>query len=346
MPSLTILSPLKILLLCLVFFPHVSAAAEESTKGRPAWVDGNAGAEFSEVRYLTAVGSGKNREAASLDARKQLASAFRAKVVSESSSNTEANLNESTEAKTSGKSQTASSSSANVRTEIELRGVEVKNHYKDPTTKEFFALAVLDKLKTKSSYALELQNRKAKIEAQFESYKAKPSVGAAQEILALTEAYETINREYETLNGGRGAPLPLTFAELNQIQASIGGLKAENSIALEFSGEESKPEFQEMITSCLSDKGVSVIAKIEEGKAPEYHVVYNMSEKQKFMDVKGWVKYQFSSLAVVKKGNLQLERKRISKEATGRDKESAFDSVKEDLSEQICTQIAKTVARR
>jgi hypothetical protein len=266
--------------------------------------------------------------------------------VSETSTKSDANLNEGTDGKTSGKSQSETSSVVNIRADIELRGVEVKTFYQDKATKEHFALAVLDKLKAKSSYAQDLQSRKAKIEALYETHRAKPSVGSAKEILELYEAFETINLEYETLNNGRGAQAPLSQPILAQIRASMGDLRAENSIGLEFSGAEPKPEFQELITSCLSEKGISVVGKVEEGKAPEYHVVYNMSEKAKFMDVKGWVKFQFSSLAVIKKGNLQLERQRISKEATGRDKETAFDSIKEDLSEQICTQIAKTVARR
>lgn len=331
-----------------VFLCHgLAHAAEENEAGaRPAWIDGETVAKFPELRFLTAVGSGTSRGAAEADAKKQLASVFRAKVSSETKSESKSSVSEDTDAKTTGSASGSLQSNVNIQTMVELRHVEIKSHYQDPQTNEHFALAVMDKLKAKNSYSMELANLKSKILSLHERYLEKPDVATANEILELSEKYEVVNAEHQVVGGAKGLGNPLSYQQLDKIRAGMTDLKTSTAIVLEFSGEEAMPEFQELITSCLSEKGVAVLAKLEDGKRPDYHVQYNMAEKQKFMDVKGWVKFQFSSLAVVKRGNVLIDRKRVSREATGRDKENAFDSIKEDLSEQVCDQIAKTVARK
>lgn len=322
-----------------------AAHAEEKKSARPAWVDGDVAEKFPEQRYLTAIGTGSSREAANQDAKKQLASTFRAKVTSESSTESQSSLSESTSAKTSGEGSAKTRSSVSVSTSLELRGVEVKNYYFDAKSKEHYALAVMDKLKVKNSYAMELTKLKNKIEAMHEQFQKKPSAGLGRDILEMADQFEQLNREYAVVNNGNGAPAPLSYSELEKIRDGQSDLQSSKAIALEFSGENDASEFQEMLTSCLASKSIGVVAKIEAGKSPEYSVTYNMREKQKFMDVKDWVKVEFSSMAVIKKNNVLVERKRISKEATGRTKEAAFDSVKEELSEAICSQIASVVSR-
>src|SRR3989338_9743051 len=194
-------------------------AADENRTNRPGWVDGTLDAKYNELRFLTAVGSGGTRGGAEADAKKQLAGIFRSKITSETTTESKSTVSEDTSAKTEGSASGSLKSNVNIQTSLELRGVEIKSYYQDPKTNEHFALAVMDKLKAKNSYNVELSNLKAKIQSSLERYETKPDIATANEILQLTEKYEALNTEYEVLNSGKGAPLPLSFQQLDKIRA-------------------------------------------------------------------------------------------------------------------------------
>src|SRR3990167_7681945 len=127
---------------------HVFAtalAADDSRASRPSWVAGTLYSKYTELRFLTAVGSGSSRGGAEADAKKQLAGVFRSKITSETTSESKSTVSEDTSAKTEGSASGSLKSNVNIQTSLELRGVEIKSYYQDPKTNEHFALAVMDK---------------------------------------------------------------------------------------------------------------------------------------------------------------------------------------------------------
>lgn len=329
----------------LLFFTTLPSSANESGNARPGWIDGQYGEEYPDNRFLKAVGSGPNRQAAVIEAKKQLAGIIRSKISSTTTTESKSSLRENTSAKVQGEGESNTTTKTDIGIEVDLKGVEIKSRFHDRKAKEHFALAVLDKVRARAVYSQELNKHKAKIEALYAEFAEKPTPGVAKEILTLADRFDTLNQELAAIAGPPLVTLSISAADLEKLRTAQRSLQEMRAIALEFTGAEGGEEFQELITSCLSERGVSVLAKVEAGKAPEYHVLYGLREKQKFMEVKGWNKYEFSSLAVIKRKNVLLERKLIAQEANGRTKDQAFDSIKEDLSEKICTHIALVVSR-
>ena len=106
----------------------------------PDWIQGERPAAYPKSKYLTAIGAGEDLEAARATAKSELSRIFAAQLSSE------ARLIEE-EATRGGRSTSESSLlvDTTIRTSLELQGVEVPLHWRDPKSGEIWALAVLER---------------------------------------------------------------------------------------------------------------------------------------------------------------------------------------------------------
>lgn len=341
------MAPQKYAIPALLAFALVASGCAASKRAvaedAPGWAQGEKLSEFPESKFITAIGTGASRREAAQDAKQQLASTFHARVQSATESSSESTLSENSAAAVEGSASSSSTQKVVVLTDVELEGVEVKKYFYSESAKEHYALAVLDQEAAQKRWRRKLNTLKKDIRALYQSYQQRQTVKQAETILAKVDEYELENGKYSVVNNGKTALPALKQDVVQAIRDGLSDLRNKYAISLEFSAPQPNVEYQEMITSCLANQSIAVVAKVDEQNPPKFQVIYNIREDQKFMKVKDWVRFQFSSLAVIKQGNLLIARKRTSKTSTGRDKESAFDAIKEDLSETVCKQIADVV---
>jgi hypothetical protein len=116
------------------------AAGCASRSSVPDWVQGERPVAYPKAKYMMAIGAGEDLEAARATAKSELSRIFSAELSSE------ARLIE--EEATRGGQSTSESSllvDTTIRTTLELQGVEVPLHWRDPKSGEIWALAVLER---------------------------------------------------------------------------------------------------------------------------------------------------------------------------------------------------------
>lgn len=108
--------------------------------GQPAWVNGEAPAEYPKDRYVTALATGESLAAAQIAAKGELSRIFSARLASEIELIDE-------ETVVDGAVSTSSDllDRTTIATDLELQGAEVPLHWRDPRTGEIWALAVLER---------------------------------------------------------------------------------------------------------------------------------------------------------------------------------------------------------
>jgi len=109
---------------------------------QPDWVNGEIPPEYSKAKFLTALATGDRLEAAQIAAKSELSRIFSAQLDSEIKI-----LDQ--ESTVDGRSTSSSNTlvKTKISTAVELQGVEVPLHWRDPKTGEVWALAVLEKRK-------------------------------------------------------------------------------------------------------------------------------------------------------------------------------------------------------
>lgn len=314
------------------------SAADEAHSSRPGWVDGKGRDEFPEEKYVIAVGSGKDRKAAENDAKRALAERFRAKVSSETESAAHGEITDNTDASTSGSSKENLQSSLKVTTSIELRGIQILRRYEDPQSHDFFALAGIDRLKVRSSYQMELMKRKRRIDALVSSFNAKPSVAKGKKVLAELNVFEALSEEAESVGAGMPVTDILSEDRRDAIEEKLEELRSKYVVELKVKGDDEN-DVEDLLGSCLTEEGLSLAG--ESDSKPTHKVSVTFRQKDKKVKVEGWSKIEFT-LQISVPG---VRKKVVSKEASGRSKEHAFDQIREDLIKQACEYIVNSVSK-
>jgi hypothetical protein len=113
-----------------------------SMSSTPKWVNGELPPDYPKEKFVTALGTGENFEAAQIAAKSELSRIFSAEL------NSEIELIEQ-ESVVGDQSTQGSEMLINTKisTDVELQGVEVPLHWRDPATAEVWALAVLERRK-------------------------------------------------------------------------------------------------------------------------------------------------------------------------------------------------------
>ncbi|MDX1455590.1 MAG: LPP20 family lipoprotein [Gammaproteobacteria bacterium] len=142
-------------------FVLAACAGGDTRPAAPDWLDGSA-ADYPASSYLTGIGSGDTRDAARDRARADLAKTFRVKI-DESASDVR---NFSRGADGDSYSQEINRE-LNVQTEQVLEGVTVPEVWQDPATRQFHALAVLERARASLRLRQEIQSLDAGADAML-----------------------------------------------------------------------------------------------------------------------------------------------------------------------------------
>jgi hypothetical protein len=321
-----------------------SAQTKAPSEGRPDWVDGKTEGAYPASKYMTAVGNGSSREAAVQSAKNALASSFLQKVESETASESRAELSENTSAQSSGEASSKSRSAVQISTNIQLRGAEVVQYWQDPATGETYALAVLNKLKVRNSYLMDLTRQREKLQSLNANFKANPSHKTGKEILEQAKAYADLSREAAAIGTPQGATDPVSQTELQAIQEKLNDLKHSKPIAIELASDgdvagQQAADLKALIANCLQEKGYAV-AENAGAAAGKFAGAYRVSSKH--LKVEGFNKFDFSVKAAFSREK-HSEKIFLQKSASGREQDQAFDSVKGELSEGLCAALVQAM---
>lgn len=243
-------------------FVALLAAGCASRSAPPDWVQGERPVAYPKSKYLTAIGAGEDLEAARAAAKAELSRIFAAQLSSE------ARLIE--EEATRGGQSTSESSllvDTTIRTTLELQGVEVPLHWRDPRSGEIWALASLER----SRECLRIRSEGSDLSTQVEALTADGRA-ATNPLRALRSTRQAVRLGLR-LDGlqARSRVLGMqclparsisTGALLSELAAIVGDLRfvvnAREVDAGSGQGRGSLPQLRERIAQHLTELGFQV----------------------------------------------------------------------------------------
>lgn len=338
--------------LFVVLFSAASCAssppmAQNSTSGNQLrWITGDVKGLYSSVTYLTAVGSGYSRKEARADAKNALAEIFESKIKSTFSSSTSSNLMEDSDGAIKSSVQSSTYKEVNINSELVLKGVQIGKTFHDKEKNLFYALAVLNKQKTKRHYAYEMESIERKVDAKMKVFKKRQTIKKGNELIELNDSYESANQIYAMLGNGSRKPPAISEADLEIINRITNTIAMNQSIIFSYSGEQE--DFGDLVQSCLTEKKLRLIKKEEIGdkKTPEGSKIVHLKLTKKELHLgkalrdKGWVHYSFkATVDITEKGKTISRSVDKSNKAVGENQ--CYEKVKETLSESICAKALK-----
>jgi hypothetical protein len=305
----------------------------------PAWTTGEVPSKYVSS-YLTAVGHASSREGAESNAKQALAEIFASKIKSISQSDKSYTFSDGVES-----DSTNYANNVTVETDIELKNVKIAKTYYDKSMIAHYALAVLNKNVAKKMYRDELSDLRQEVAALANSFKKDPKIGPANKIKKKTAEFEQINIQYAVVNDGKRMMSPISAATWQEIESAAQAVSMKNFIYLTFSG--AYDDFKDLVSSCLSEQNIKVVTSEDRKKDSAFSVKVKLTEQKIPISVKGWVNYEYTAVAAIrnlKKGKL-LEKVTVTKDAKHKRKKSCYLRVKNSLSQEVCNQVFKYVAR-
>ncbi|MGA9855765.1 MAG: LPP20 family lipoprotein [Gammaproteobacteria bacterium] len=242
--------------LLLILLLGALAACSQATKpnAQPGWIMGQ-DAKYPSSSYLLGRGQGDNLAIAKDRARADLAKNFSVNVseqVKDVSSYTQGTTGPA-------KNSQDVSRSLSTRTDEMLRGVEIGEIWQDPVTQEYYALAVLSRLKTDAA----LRQQISDLDASTRVYlgQAQASNDLFVKIANATRAVDAqatrtgLQQELQVVDiTGRGMPPIWT---LGQLQADRSALLARLKISAAATGQDAAA-VQPILAGALANAGFTV----------------------------------------------------------------------------------------
>lgn len=194
----------------------------------PAWISGQT-ASYPGQAYLTGVGSGRDRALAEDRARSEIAKVFQVDVRSREAIEESHWLVRGREGESSDYRQSASSDLTASSGRI-LQGVKIAEVWQHPDSKEFFALAILERMPVAASLRAALADLDSRISAQVRL--AEGQDAGLRQLSHYLHAYRLL-RERLPLAGdlgvvapdGRVPPPPLSLGEVTaRVDAIAAGI--------------------------------------------------------------------------------------------------------------------------
>lgn len=252
---------------CVLWSVAALALAGASTglrDARPGWLDGD-DLEWPRHRYVLGVGVADEPASAKDRARAEIARVFKSRVVARTAS-FEAEASETRQGKTTRTAAVSASDDTRTFTERELVGVEIAATWQDPASRQFHALAVLDRPKAVERVTAELAAIDAALRAsEMERVRAADPVGAAMaglRALAQLRRGEPLVQDLRLLDPGARVEEALHAAARDNAGAALGRLV----IGLSVSGEGAQ-EVEGGIARGLADLGLRARAEVDPASA-------------------------------------------------------------------------------
>lgn len=248
----------KIILALVCAASALPARVCAGTGNRPDWVDGSS-MEYPREKYLVGISQADDLLSAKDRARGEISRIFSTQVTI----NTNVTASEQT-ASRGGKTTSSFSQDVlqNVRAASQkmLEGVEITETWQDPATRQYYALAVLDRanaLKAVTEKLSELDGRARDLGVELSSVTEKFSrVKTAMKLLALLKGREGLVSDMRVLDPGRKtAPL----FDVNRARKDAARAVAGLDVSVVMSGEEA-PQVAAAIVKTLNGLGIEAKA--------------------------------------------------------------------------------------
>lgn len=248
----------KTILILLCAAPALSAQVYAGTGNRPDWVDGSS-MEYPRDRYLVGISQGDDLLSAKDRARGEISRIFSTQVAI----NTNVTASEQT-ASQGGKTSSSFSQEVmqNVRAASQkmLEGVEIVETWQDPATRQYYALAVLDRSQALSAVTdklADLDRRAREFSVEFTSATGKfPRVKTAMKLLALLKGREGVVADIRVLDPGRKTAIPL---DVNKVRKDAAKALSALDVAVVMSGEDAA-QVETAIIKTLNSLGLEAKA--------------------------------------------------------------------------------------
>lgn len=327
----------------LVFLAGCASAPKAPPANAPEWTRGQYPKKYTDTRYFVAVGSGSSSEEADSSGVKALGRVFSQKVQSQLTSKDSSQLNESTSSASSGQSTSEVQSELRIESSMTLRGAQTVERFEDSAGHTHYALVVLDKLRLKNLYRMELEKIGGQVTALLQEHQKSPRVSSVKEIAKQIEHFDALNVDYAFLNSGRGVARPISALKLQQLLSGAEELKKASPIVLSFSG--AYREFSDLVAACLGQDNFHILPEGQPVPEKSPRVTFALAETQKHLNTPGWVKFEYSATATVTRAGSQVGTTQVSELTTGRDPSMCFDKAKANLSSQLCQKIVEIINR-
>ena len=253
-------------LVCAAFLAACAGARvrpDGSVTARPDWADGSSAA-YPRSRFLTGIGSADDLGSAKDRARGEISRIFATQVTM----NTSAIASEQTSSQ-GGKSLSNSAQdvmeSVRATSSKMLEGVEVVQTWHDSSTRQYYALAVLDRAKALAALSGKLEELDASVDDVNKSFSAAMEKMAkakfAMKLLSLFKGRESLTADMRVLNPG-GSTEP-SF-NINYLRRASADALAALDVAVTMSGDSSDQAAAEIIKTL---NGMGIQAKTGAGSA-------------------------------------------------------------------------------
>ncbi len=214
-----------------------SAAGGPGSAARPDWVSGTS-AEFPRDSYLLGVGMADDQASAMDRARGEIARVFGTLVTA----NSMTTASESTSQAAGGQAQTSSSQDVmqTVRSTAQksLEGVQIERNWRDPETKTYYSLAVLDirdALTTMDGKLMELDQKARALRLSMETAQEKlDKIKDAFQLRSLMKTRKELLSDIHVLNPGEVADPSI---RPNEYEAAAARTLGQLDVAVIMSGE-------------------------------------------------------------------------------------------------------------
>jgi len=228
----------------------------------PDWITGDS-AQYNSAQYLIGRGQASTQEEAKDRARADVAKVFQVAVVA----NSEDVQSSKSDSSGAAKYEQQATRSISTRTDQIIRGIQIPELWQDPTTKDFYALAVLPRLQAAASLRQQIDQLDEATADHIEQ--SRKSSDLFLKIAAASMAVET-QREHESLQKslqivdptGRGTESKWNSAKL---QSDLDELLKRVRIAPKVTAD-STPGLEEVVAGALANAGFM----IETGQNPDF----------------------------------------------------------------------------
>ena len=184
--------------------------------GAPAWVNGETPAEFPKDKFVSALGTGESLSSAQIASKSELSRVFSARLASEIELIDQDTVIDGRQSQSSDLMNTT-----NITTDLELQGVEVPMHWRDPKTGEIWALAVLERRKE----CMRIRSEGSDLIAELDAH-ARESRSAKNLLVAIRASANAV-RLGVTLDGLQARSRVLGSQCLTPRSVSTGQLRGE-----------------------------------------------------------------------------------------------------------------------
>ncbi|NGP87534.1 LPP20 family lipoprotein [Fodinibius halophilus] len=182
--SRLLLSFIPLLVMAMVGSSCATMAQSESSNELPSWVN-NPEEQFSDQQYLMAVGSAPSRQEAKNQAHANLAKIFVSKVEVDENTVQEFEETNSSDGETTIKERTYLITDSNIQSDQQMKNVQIEEVY-EADNGTFYALAVMDRMKTSQMYTEEINRRQNAIKSYQK--KAEQTGSKLEQLIYMKQA--------------------------------------------------------------------------------------------------------------------------------------------------------------